>query len=340
MSLTKLNIPDQLNVGFNKRKDTYSGRLAYVTYFDQKGKLRKEKSWNTWRDKKIANEILKNEPTAGFVLNKNVGGERWGWNPRITWVRVYDPRGFEFEIKVANLLFLLEECTSVKGKGLDGECVYAWDGADLVLLPTCSEEYKASAKHTANQAKKVTKDQMAEGHIYRTKKGFEVIYLGRHTWHYETQEYKDFPRSAAAIAKDQKIYDQEVERCKKIYGPTIRNYEWYVRAHKPKTTESRRVNVPHINKRHIFLILDKKEHPYGLDYRDQWRTKIPYWVQSGFTGLSECLSEAPDPRYAEAYETLLTSPYITGKRVKQKKKKQTTKKKTAAKKTKKKKVRK
>jgi hypothetical protein len=37
---------------------------------------------------------------------------------------VYDPRGFEFEISIPNLLYILQECTSTKGKGLDGEFVY------------------------------------------------------------------------------------------------------------------------------------------------------------------------------------------------------------------------
>jgi hypothetical protein len=50
-------------------------------------------------------------------------------------VRVYDPRNFEFEISVANLLYILEETSSLKGKGLEGEFVYAWEGKELVLLP-------------------------------------------------------------------------------------------------------------------------------------------------------------------------------------------------------------
>ena len=51
--LTKLNIPDKIHVGCVKRDDTYTGMLAYVIYTDEKGKVRKEKSWNGWRDKKI-----------------------------------------------------------------------------------------------------------------------------------------------------------------------------------------------------------------------------------------------------------------------------------------------
>ena len=44
-------IPKKIKVGFQERKDTYSGKLAYVIYYDEKNNLRKEQSWNSWRDK-------------------------------------------------------------------------------------------------------------------------------------------------------------------------------------------------------------------------------------------------------------------------------------------------
>src|SRR5271170_5491801 len=103
----QLFIPDKIKIGFQEREGTYTKKLAYVIYFDQKGVLRKEKSWESWRDKKIPALEFSNESTAGFVLNKGVGGQRcsYGWNARNEYIRVYDPRDFEFEISVANLLF-------------------------------------------------------------------------------------------------------------------------------------------------------------------------------------------------------------------------------------------
>ena len=65
-------IPKTINVGYQNRSGTYTGKLAYVIYYDEKGKLRKEASWNSWRDKKIPNEEFDNVPTTGFVLNKKV----------------------------------------------------------------------------------------------------------------------------------------------------------------------------------------------------------------------------------------------------------------------------
>ena len=182
MSNQKLNIPKKIHVGYQNRSGTYTGKLAYVIYTDEKGKVRKERSWNQWRDNKIEPDDIDNEPTSGFVLNKGVGGQResWGWNARNEYIRVYDPRGFEFEISVANLLFILTNCSAIKGKGLEGEFVYSWDGTELILLPTNCFEYKASSEFTELQTKKVTKKDMKEGRVYQHKNTHEMIYLGRH----------------------------------------------------------------------------------------------------------------------------------------------------------------
>lgn len=182
MSIKKMFIPDKINVGYQKRDGTYTGKLAYVTYIDEKGKLRKEKSWNQWCDNNIQKDEFVNDLTDGFVLNKKVGDHNWGWNGRKAWCRIYDPRGFEFEITVENLLFILEECTSVKGKGLEGKFVYAWDGVELVLLPVSSQEYSSCKNFTDCKSLKIDKKDMIEGHVYLTKNMEEVIYIGRNEW--------------------------------------------------------------------------------------------------------------------------------------------------------------
>lgn len=178
---TQLNIPDRIKVGYQKRGDTYTGQLAYVVYFDNKGVLRKEQSWEGWRDKKIEANEFENKPISGFVLNKGVGGQResYGWNARNEYIRIYDPRNFEFEISVANLLFILREANCHKGKGLEGEFVYAWDGKDLVLLPTTSAEYQNSVVFTELKTKKVAAKELIIGATYETKDQQKVVYLGQ-----------------------------------------------------------------------------------------------------------------------------------------------------------------
>ena len=182
MTNTTLNIPNKINVGFQERSSTYTGKLAYVIYYDNKGVLRKERSWSGWRDKNIPNEEFDNVPTDGFVLNKKVGDYNSRWGGRSAWIRIYDPRGFEFEISVNNLIFILEECSAIKGKGLEGEFVYAWDRSDLVLLPVHSHEYKMSSEYTSLQTKKVGRKDMTEGCLYKSKENETLMYLGRHEW--------------------------------------------------------------------------------------------------------------------------------------------------------------
>lgn len=179
---TTLFIPSKIKVGYQERNDTYSKKLGYVIYFDAKGVLRKETSWQGWRDKKLGEDVFDNVPTEGFVLNKKVGGEKYSWNTRQTYCRVWDPRGWEFEIQIPNLLFILQETNSIKGKGLEGEFVYSWDGKDLVLLPVISEDYKESQEFTKLQNKKVSTKELVEGGIYKTKNQENLIYLGKFNW--------------------------------------------------------------------------------------------------------------------------------------------------------------
>ena len=196
---TKMLVPKTITAGFVKREDTYTGKLAYVIYTDAKGVLRKEKSWNGWRDAKIKPVTYDNTPRTGFVLNKKVGGYKSDWNVRQTMVRVYDPHDFEFEISVVNLLFILQETSAIQGKGLEGEFVYAWHGTELVLLPTCSAEYRECVKFTGHQATKVKKEDMVEGCTYIMKDMTNVLYLGRHDYCTKTHDKQFRPVGARHV---------------------------------------------------------------------------------------------------------------------------------------------
>lgn len=186
----QLFIAPKIKVGFQKRTDTYTEMLAYVVYYDLKGILRKEKSWESWRDKNIDPVEFDNVPTEGFVLNKNVGGGRSHWDARQEYVRVYDPRNFEFEITVPNLLFILKECDCSRGKGLEGKFVYAWSGTTLVLLPASSEEYKKSAGYTSLQGKTILAKELIRGTPYLTLKQEKWIYLDRRIKHNVVNGYR------------------------------------------------------------------------------------------------------------------------------------------------------
>ena len=144
-------IPKKIKVGYQERENTYSGKLAYIIYYDEKNKLRKENSWKSWREEEIPPDDFNNELLEGFVLNKKSGDYHGDWfNSRQAYIRVFDPRGFEIEITVNNLLYILENCDCIKGKGLVGRFCYGWYGTELILLPECSEAYRESKKYTEN----------------------------------------------------------------------------------------------------------------------------------------------------------------------------------------------
>ena len=184
-------IPTKINVGYQERKDTYTGKLAYIIYYDERGKLRKETSWQNWRDKNIPNNEYENVPTEGFVLNKKVGGYKSDWNFRQTYSRIYDPRGFEFEITMDNLLWILECCSSIKGKGLEGEFVYGFAGKDLILVPVDSPDYQKFI----NQSKAIQDNlfvkgsELVVGATYKSRNDIEYIYLGRYDYYKKEENH-------------------------------------------------------------------------------------------------------------------------------------------------------
>lgn len=216
--MSTIYVPKKINVGYRNRNDTYTGKLAYVIYYDEKGKLRKETSWNSWRDEKIPNNEFENVPTEGFVLNKHAGGveNSWGWNARKSYCRVYDPRGFEFEITIENLLYILENCSSIKGKGLEGEFVYAWDGKDLFLMPVGSPDYKKVNEYsnTINNNQMIKAKDLVVGVTYLTKDNEQWIYMGKYDeWSRYCYTRDDCEKVFKSYGKLEKwCYEHEIEK--------------------------------------------------------------------------------------------------------------------------------
>lgn len=177
-----LTIPEEIRVGFQKREDTYTGQLAFV--------IRKERttqrSWETWRDKDLPAQEYPNLPTEGFVLNKTVGGQRFSdqFHARNEAVRVFDPRGFEFEISTINLLFILSCTDCSRGKGLEGKFVYGWSKGKLVLLPVGSREYRDSVLFTSYKESSIPKREIVPGRTYQARNLDILVYLGEMPYHF------------------------------------------------------------------------------------------------------------------------------------------------------------
>jgi hypothetical protein len=189
----KFTIPPNINVGYNERSDTYTAKLGFVTYKDElKKELRFINSWQNWRDKDIKPDEFINEPTHGFVLNKFDNGRGWGHYDRAEFVRVYDPRGFEIEIGIDNLLQIIQHNGISKGNLIEGELVYGWapSAKKLSLIPVTSQDYK-NFKKLEQDLNSFTKQEfkgkkdLEIGFKYLLKNNIIVTYIGNEsirTW--------------------------------------------------------------------------------------------------------------------------------------------------------------
>lgn len=183
---TDLYIPKKITVGFQKRSDTFTGKLGYVVYRDEKGVLRQEKSWQGWRDQKIAAQEFDNTPRSNFVFNRDIS--RCGHWSTHSKVRIHDSRDFEFEIELSNMMYILMH-SDVSKRDIQEDCVFAWSGKNLVLLPVTSEEYKNSVEHTKKLEMKFSFKDLVPGHTYTTKKRGDFVYLGSYEWSIEDYSY-------------------------------------------------------------------------------------------------------------------------------------------------------
>lgn len=189
---SKLYIPKTISVGFQQRSDTFTGKLGYIIYTDHKGVLRKEASWNSWRDKKIDTVTVDNTPQPGFTLNKGIKRDGY-WGSGRSVIRVWDPRDFEFEISVDNLIGILMHA-DVSKRDITEPCVFAWNGTELILLPTNSIEYQESVAHTDKIERKFSARDLVVGHTYAVRREEKsVVYLGSHP-RYEVVKYSSCDR--------------------------------------------------------------------------------------------------------------------------------------------------
>lgn len=184
-------IPQKIKVGFQKRSDTYTGKLGFVIYYDEKNILKQETAWDKWRDHKIKPIEFDNIPQKGYVINKNINRLGHHFSSGRTVARIFDSRDFEFEISMDNLFGILMNSDLSKCE-IDQECILAWDGNKVVLLPTNCKEYLDSQAHTRKQSLEITTKELIKGATYSLKKEIhEYVYLGYFEWFDASYEYAE-----------------------------------------------------------------------------------------------------------------------------------------------------
>ena len=185
-----LNIPDQIMVGY-KKYDSDEYKYGFVTY-QKNSRIAKESSWNSWRDADISPSEFENKPTKGFIIKNDITWWGIGWTSRQVFCRIYDPRGFAFDITPKNLIEIVQYCTCLQGGEIEGELVYSWEGSDLVLLPINSPDYLATKKMEEKRADaKISWSSLTPGTKYKFQWKSDLYYIGRLRWKFKVGWYTD-----------------------------------------------------------------------------------------------------------------------------------------------------
>lgn len=132
---------DKYYVGFQKgrydRAETFR-MLGFATPNTGDYAFKKRKATvDGWAEKDLTPMDLENKPTHGFKIVDTVS--RYSTSNKF--FRVEDPRGFELEIDVNNLLDLIEHHTIVQGTIME-PLVWSRFGGNNYLISSNSEEYK------------------------------------------------------------------------------------------------------------------------------------------------------------------------------------------------------
>lgn len=158
---------DKYYVGFqkNRYKNNEAFRiLGFATYVaaDKAFEKRKE-TVDRWRDKEIQPITFDNVPMSGFKIC-DVVSRHHNDNKKF---RIEDPRGFELEIDVYNLMDIINKHTIVNGTIVE-PMLWGREDTNNYLISSNSEEYKYHKSE-----KKI--GALAPGMLFKSKSG-NVIY--------------------------------------------------------------------------------------------------------------------------------------------------------------------
>jgi hypothetical protein len=161
--LSSIKIPTTVYVGFQGRRSQDEVPLGFMTpYEDTKAGQKRRDTVDNWAkgywgsSEKTFNAVtLENKPMIGFKIGRSIR-RSGGWNGSgASYVRVEDPRGFELEITIENLVMCMAD-NHIQDGEIVAECVWGRDGNRNILLPTNSEPYKASLATTEKLSKKLS----------------------------------------------------------------------------------------------------------------------------------------------------------------------------------------
>lgn len=181
--LSTIKIPEKVYVGFQGRRWQDEVPLGFMTpYTDDKAGEKRRATVDKWakgyhNQKTFNSVIMENKPMIGFKIGRAIRRSRSWSSSGASKVRIEDPRGFELEITIENLVMLMDGNLIENGE-LVGECVWGRDGGDNILLPLNSEPYKHSMSTKAAISSAISLREINPGDHIKLITGEEGVYFG------------------------------------------------------------------------------------------------------------------------------------------------------------------
>lgn len=179
-----IKIFEKLYVGFHRTAGERMPVGRMVNYIDNKTNQRLRDKIDDWSNYgtgskvKLNSIIIDNTPMTGFRISRSQINAGWYQTP--DYIRVEDPRGFEVDITIPNMIMLTNNNILDNGEIMH-ECIWGRDGAINVLLPSNSAPYQEAIKNTDRQTTHVHVKKLKLGDHVVLKNGMKGRYMGKLT---------------------------------------------------------------------------------------------------------------------------------------------------------------
>jgi hypothetical protein len=177
MANLEIKLFDKLYVGFQKRNTESGSPLGFLTPWGEdaasKGRMATVDKWAS--SSKLKSIVIDNVPVTGFRISDHA--RRGGWRGGSTVIQIEDPRGFELQITVDNMIQIMNNNICVNGE-IQIPCVWGRDGKENILLPINSEPYENAMENTERLKQTVSMRSVKIGNKIEMKDGRVGIYYG------------------------------------------------------------------------------------------------------------------------------------------------------------------
>lgn len=174
-----INIPSRFFVGFQSQAGDNVPLGVITPYAEDAAGLKRQSTVRSWASRykqdKLNCVVIDNKPMCGFRISR--GLRRLGWRSTNVMVRIEDPRGFELEVSIANLIMLTDDNVIQNGEIIQ-DCVWARDGQQNLLLPVNSQPYQDAVENTDRVSRKVSIRDVKVGNDILMLSGMAGKYMG------------------------------------------------------------------------------------------------------------------------------------------------------------------